>query len=83
MSPTRRQSRIGWLPLVKAKYGPPRRPTQDRARLKDKRLLNWFIIGANFVESRAAMLDLEQFYGNGRAMGQNASFSSRCITNAS
>jgi hypothetical protein len=42
-----------------------------------------FIIETIFVESRAIRLDLQQIYGNGRAMRQKVSRISRCIINAS
>jgi hypothetical protein len=42
-----------------------------------------FIIGTFFIESRAVRLDLQQIYGNGRAMRQKVSDISRCIINAS
>jgi hypothetical protein len=42
-----------------------------------------FIIETIFIESRAIRLDLQQIYGNGRAMRQKVSRISRCIINAS
>jgi hypothetical protein len=42
-----------------------------------------FIIETIFIESRAIRLDLQQIYGNGRAMKQKVSRISRCIINAS
>jgi hypothetical protein len=42
-----------------------------------------FINGAIFFESCAIRLDLQQIYGNGRAMRQKVSRISRCIINAS
>jgi hypothetical protein len=42
-----------------------------------------FIIGTFFIESCAVRLDLQQIYGNGRAMRQKLSSITRCIINAS
>jgi hypothetical protein len=66
-------------------------PIEDRlARLRNsgKRfnqmpLKHTFIIETIFIESRAIRLDLQQIYGNGRAMKQKVSRISRCIINAS
>jgi len=66
-------------------------PTENRlASLRDRGkrfnpgpLKDAFIIETIFVESRAIRLDLQQIYGNGRAMRQKVSRISRCIINAS
>jgi hypothetical protein len=42
-----------------------------------------FIIDTIFIESRAIRLDLQQIYGNGRAMRQKVSRITWCIINAS
>jgi hypothetical protein len=52
-------------------------------RFKQMPLQHAFIIGTIFIESCAVRLDLQQIYGNGRAMRQKVSRLTRCIINAS